>query len=269
MTEVKEQEIIKHINNGAKHYIRMFANAEHMETFETEYYCYIKPKAGEHGIRFVFDIKMENLPSEKQNELVKEIKDLQMPIWLDLDASDEVFRMFFGKEKVHGQTMFKEDDEIYMAVLAEEWQECVGTNCGIDEAGNENGVKVVKVKNIKDFSVWAKINNDILAGGFADMHPVYHYPLCEKGCLDCYIAYDKEGTPVSIASVMNNNGTASLEFVATVTEARRKGFAQAVCERAVADAFESGAKLVTVRAANLVAGRLYGRIGFKAYNYVL
>ena len=68
-----EQEIIKHIDNGAKHYIRMFANAEHMETYEKEGYSYIKPKAGEHGISFVFDITIEHLPSERQQELATEI----------------------------------------------------------------------------------------------------------------------------------------------------------------------------------------------------
>ena len=122
-----EQEIIKHIDNGAKHYIRLFANAEHMESYEREYYSYIKPKAGEHGISFVFDITIEHLPNERQQELATEIKALQMPIWLDLDASDEVFHLFFGRDKVHGQAEFAEEDEIYMAVLAEEWQEKVKT----------------------------------------------------------------------------------------------------------------------------------------------
>lgn len=264
-----EQEIIKHINDGAKYYIRMLANAKHMETCENEYYSYIKPKNGEHGIRFVFDINMENVSKDKQQELVKEIKALQMPIWLDLDVSDEIFRMFFEKEKVHGQTEFAEDDEIYMAILAEEWQKRVVTSCGICKTENESETKIVKVKTIEEFAIWTKINNDVLAGGFADMHPVYHYLFCEKGHLDCFIAYNEKGEPVSIASVINNKGVASLEFVATVPEARRKGFARAVCEQAVAGVFANGAKLVTVRAANLSAGRLYGKIGFKAYNYAI
>ena len=264
-----EQEIIKHINDSAKHYIRMFANAEHMETYETEYYSYIKPKTGEYGIRFVFDIKMENLPEEKQSELVKEIKTLQMPIWLDLDASDEVFRMFFGREKVHGQRVFAEDDEIYMAVLEEEWKKRVGAGREFGESEIGRNINVIRVKTMDEFALWAKINNDVLAGGFADIHPVYHYPLCAKGYLDCYIAYNEDGAPVSIASVMNNKGVVSLEFVATVQEARRKGFAQVVCEQAVEEAFTAGAKLVTVRAANLSAGRLYEKIGFKPYNYVM
>lgn len=256
-----EQEIIKHINDGAKHYIRMFANAEHMESYEKEFYSYIKPKEGEHGISFVYNIKTERLPREKQQELVDEIKALRMPIWLNIDASDEVFWMFFGREKVHGQSEFAEEDEIYMAVLAEEWQEMAK----IDKTGD---AKVVKVRSAKEFAIWAKINNDVLASGFADMHPEYHFPLCEKGLLDCYIAYDGD-MPAAVASIMNNEGVASLEFVATVPEARRKGFARAACEQAVSDTFANGAKIITVRAANLAAGRLYEKVGFKAYNYAL
>lgn len=263
-----EQEIIKHINEGAKHYIRMFAHAEHMETYEKEYYSYIKPKAGEHGICIVLDIKIENLPKERQQELVNEIKALYMPIWLDLDASDKVFKMFFGKEKVHGQTVFTEDDEIYMAMLAEEWRENAKTGKIWDSQKEQSPAKVIKVNSVEEFALWAKINNDVLAGGYADMHPVYHYPLCQKGLLHCYIAYNGD-EPVAVASIMSNEGVASLEFVATVPEARRKGYARAVCEKAVEDAFAAGARIVTVRAANLAAGKLYEKIGFKAYNYAL
>ena len=43
------------------------------------------------------------------------------------------------------------------------------------------------------------------------MHPVYHYPLCEKGLMQCYVLYDGN-TPVSVASIMNNDGIASLEL---------------------------------------------------------
>ncbi len=259
-----EQEIVKHINDGAKHYIRMFAHAEHMETYEKEYYSYIKPKEGEHGICFVYDIKIENLSKEKQQKLVEEIKELQMPIWLDLDASDDVFQMVFGREKVHGQTMFAEEDEKYMAVSAEEWQKMGKA----DKQKEKWNARVTKVTSAEEFAVWSKINNDVLAGGFADIHPVYHYSLCAKELLNCYIAYDGD-MPVAVAGIMNNEGVASLEFVATMPEARRKGFAQAVCEWTVEETFAAGAKIITVRAANLSAGKLYEKIGFKAYNYAL
>ena len=69
--------------------------------------------------------------------------------------------------------------------------------------------------------------------------------------------------------VIDNDGIASLEFVATVPEMRRRGFAREVCEKAIYDAFMDGAKIVTVRAINAVAGKVYQSIGFKAYNYAI
>ncbi|MDE6764199.1 MAG: hypothetical protein K2N26_08290 [Oscillospiraceae bacterium] len=47
---------------------------------------------------------------------------------------------------------------------------------------------------------------------------------------------------------------------------RNKGFAKAVCEKAVYDAFADGASIITLRAINRSMERLYRSIGFKAYS---
>lgn len=60
---------------------------------------------------------------------------------------------------------------------------------------------------------------------------IYHYPLCGDGIMKCYIMYNRN-VPAAVASVINNNGIASLEFVATISQMRRQGFAKAVCEKA-------------------------------------
>ena len=67
------------------------------------------------------------------------------------------------------------------------------------------------------------------------------------------------------AAVMDNNSAASLEFVGTIPEMRKKGFAKAVCEKAVCDAFADGATIITIRAVNRAVANLYQSIGFKAY----
>lgn len=97
------------------------------------------------------------------------------------------------------------------------------------------------------------------------MHPVHHYPLCRDGLIDCYILY-AGGIPASVAATMNDGGNVSLEFVSTVPEMRRRGYAQIVCKKAVSDAFGAGACIVTVRA---VASRLYQSIGFTPYNHAI
>lgn len=80
----------------------------------------------------------------------------------------------------------------------------------------------------------------------------------------CYILYH-DGIPVSVAAIMDNNGAASLEFVGTIPEMRNKGFAKAVCEKAVSNAFADGASIITLRASSGTAARLYRSVGFKAY----
>lgn len=252
-----EKEILAHINDGANYYIRMFGKAEHMETIHKEFYSLVQPKENEQGISIIYNVHIEDLPLEKQKELVAEMKALSMPIWLDLLSSDQVFSLIFGKDKVHRQTEFADDDEIYMALLPHEKTESL-----------IHTEKIVKVQSAEEFATWAKLSNDILANGYPHMHPIYHYPLCRDGILKCYILYH-QGIPVSVASIMDNNGIASLEFVATIPEMRRQGFARAVCDKAVEEAFLDGAKIVTLRAIDAVAGKLYQTIGFGAYNYVI
>jgi ribosomal protein S18 acetylase RimI-like enzyme len=63
---------------------------------------------------------------------------------------------------------------------------------------------------------------------------------------------------------MNNNGVASLEFVATLNEYRRKGLARTVCIAAIRDAFANGTKIITTRAFH-PASLLYQSLGFKIY----
>lgn len=252
-----EKEIIKYIDDGANFYISIFGNAEHMEMVDCNFYRYVKPKSDEHGISFIYDVRLNDLSKEHQMEVVSEIKTLRMPIWLDLSSSDELFSLFFGKNKVHGQTVFDENDEVYMALLPTE-KPNYQTRCD----------KIVRVQTSDEFATWAEINNSILAGGLPDMHPIFHYPLCQNGLMKCYIAYNGD-KPVAVSSILDNNGIASLEFVATIPEFRRNGYAKAVCEKAIDDAFADGAMIVTARAINFVASRLYDSIGFRAYNYAL
>lgn len=250
-----DHEIVRYIDSGANYYVSLFGNAPHMKKVDREYYSYIEPKTDEYGISFVYNVHIDDLPLDRKKEVISEIKSLRMPVWLDLISSDETFFLFFGKEKLHGQTVFAENDEIYMAVLPEEKTDC----CGTDNS-------IIKVRSAQEFAVWAQIANDVLSGGAPDIHPAHHFPLCEKGMLNCYMMY-RDNTPVSVAAIMNDHNIASLEFVATIPEMRRKGLARAVCEKAVCDAFSNGAKIVTVRAINLAAANLYRSVGFKAYNY--
>lgn len=252
-----ESEIIRHIDEGAQFYIHLLGSAEHMEIVEREFYSYIKPKSHVHGISFVYNIRIEGLDSVKQRALVSEIKALNMPIWLDLNASDALFLLFFGRDKSHGQTVFHEDDEVYMALLSNEQPDYPKTD-----------LEIVRVSDIDDFKIWAQISNETFASGLPDVHPNFHYPLCRNGLMKCYILYENH-IPTAICAIIDHEGIDSLEFVATIPRMRQRGYAKTICQKAVADAFAGGAKIVTVRANNSIAAKLYQSMGFKAYNYAL
>ncbi|MDE7176189.1 MAG: GNAT family N-acetyltransferase [Lachnospiraceae bacterium] len=248
-----KREIFKHIDDGANFYVGMFGEAAHMEKVDKEFYSYVKPKAGEQGISFIYNVRINDLPTEQMKMVIDEMKSMNMPIWLDLLVPDEVIYIFSGKKPTHEEKEPSEDDEVYLAMLSEEKIEY-----------QKNDHKIIKVHTAEEFAFWAQMANDILAEGRTDIHPVNHFIWCEKMGMKCYILYHGD-TPVSVASIMDNNGIDSLEFVGTVPNMRRKGFAKAVCERAVSDAFADGASIITIRAINRAAARLYQSVGFKAY----
>lgn len=180
-----------------------------------------------------------------------------MPFWLNLTSPDEVFRLFFGRDRIHGQRVFHEEDEVYMALLPAQ-------NTSVHAGKNT----VVRVQTPEEFALWTKISNDILAGGLPDIHPVFHYPLCREGQMKCYILY-ADNEPVAVCAIADHHGIASLEFVAVLPGMRRKGYAKAVCKKAIDDAFADGAKIVTVRAINPAVSLLYQSLGFTAYNHAI
>ncbi len=247
------REIIQYIDEGANYYVGLFGEAVHMEKVDKEFYSYVKPKEGEQGISFVYNVRINDLPAEQMKTVVDEIKSMNMPVWFDLLASDEAVSVFSGKKPTNEKPEPSEDDEVYLAILSEEKTEY-----------DENNYRIIQVHTAEEFAVWAQMVNDILAGGHTDIHPVNHFIWCEKMGVKCYIMY-YDDTPVSVASIMDNNGVDSLEFVGTIPEMRMKGFAKAVCEKAVSDAFADRASIITIREINREAARLYQSIGFKAY----
>jgi len=182
------------------------------------------------------------------------MKSMNMPIWIGLLASDEVSFIFSRKEPAHGQAEPDENDEVYMAMFPE------------DQIEHQEEIhKIVEIHSAEEFAQWARITNDIFFGGYSVVHPIHHFTWCEEKGVKCYFLY-YDSVPVSVAAIMNHQGAASLEFVGTIPEMRKRGFATAICEKATRDAFSDGASIITLRAANAAAAKIYQSIGFKAYN---
>jgi ribosomal protein S18 acetylase RimI-like enzyme len=240
------KEIIGCIDDGANYYVSLFGKAKHMNCVEKNNYSYVFPKEGEKGITFVYNVNIDDLDKKKRHELLEEIKSLNMPVWWNLKS-------IFEKEGKIGDI---NDEELYMAVFPGE--EKIHKNV-------TSNIFIKKVDNKELFKIWANHINMILSNGYPDIHPEYHYNLCRDGLMDCYLCFVND-ILVSSATIMNNCGNASLEFVATSQEFRRKGYAKHICYHALSESFSNGVKIITVRAINIGAKELYKNLGFKIYN---
>lgn len=243
-------DILRHIDEGAHFYLDFFGDAAHMETADHGFYKKIRPKDGEQGVIFIYDLRLENLPDDMARAAIAEIEASACPVWWPL-SSKKVQRLRRGGGAASPAP--SGDGEFCMALLPENWRLPLFS-----------GTEITQVKTAADFMIWADMANLIFAGGYKDIHPVNHYHWCEKGRLVPYIA-GCEGKNAAIAAILNNNGVASLEFVATLEQYRRKGSARAVSAAALRDAFSGGAKIVTLRAF-YPANVLYQSLGFQIYH---
>lgn len=253
-----KKEVIRCVNDGANFYMRFFANATHMEYHKNDYYSFMRPKQGEQGIQFVFDVNLENLSEKEQIEKIKEIKSLNMYIWWDIQSSDSLYKLIYAKDR-EKTSVVVEDDELYMAIFPDDQIRLVPI---------PENMTIKKLNNHIEFEKWASTVNNIMFGGCEFVHPVNHYHLCEEGYINCFACYHND-IIVAIASVMNNKNVCSLEFVATDPNYRRQGLAKAVCSKAIKDTFNNDAKIITLRASNPGTRELYTSLGFKIYNYAL
>lgn len=242
-----DREVAGYINRGANYYVGLLGRAEHMERIDRAFYSLIRPKGDVHGVRFVFNVRLDGLPPEERRALVTEIQGLDMPVWLDLGSAYGV-----GEGDASPREPSPED-EVYLAMLPK----------GQPAYSASDGT--VEVRTPQEFAQWAGVVNRVLSGGREDVHPRYHYPLCRDGLLRCYMARGRNGEAVSVAAGAVDREAVSLELVATLPEYRRQGLARTVCHRAVAEAFSAGARIVTVRAADGTAAALYRSLGFSAY----
>ena len=116
-----------------------------------------------------------------------------------------------------------------------------------------------RVRTREDFQIWVDVVNTALHGW--EMIDAGHYAVwLEKGNLRFYLC-EMDGEPVSTASTIQTGDTASLEFVSTLQEYRRRKAAISLCSQALGELFESGVRAVTLSGSE-EAVELYRKLGF-------
>ena len=254
-----DYEILKHIDSGAVFYLDIFGNAEHMEITDNGIFCHIRPKGDGQGVRLIYNIRLENLSAEDAKAGIAEIKALNLPVWWPLHISNNLYQFIHHKNREPVSLTPPDGIELYMAVTS---------FTQIPVIKPVDGVVIRKVEDEDSFALWAKSVKDCFNDDFQYFHPKYHYPACKSGKMRCYICH-KDDRPVAVCSIMNNAGICSLENVATHMDYRRQGIARYICAVAMKEAFDCGAKLISLRAVEPGTRELYTSLGYKTYNHAV
>ncbi len=242
---METREIEQCVDAGANFYLEVIADAEHMEVVDNGLYEMMRSRGGVNNLCVVYNIRLDHLSDEEMRRAIQEIKDLNVHTWWP--ASERVQNVLRG-----GKEPEFWDGELYGIMTRDQMPEYPPA---------PDGIEVRRVRSREEFEAWCELDNRVEHGGNVHIHPRNHYHLLANGRLRCYLGY-VDGSAVTTAAILDNEGVGSLEFMVTVPEHRRRGFAKAVCLFALRDAFRAGVKTVSVR--TIGDGRMLGRsLGFR------
>lgn len=120
-------------------------------------------------------------------------------------------------------------------------------------------LQVKRVYTREELELWVDVVNTALHGW--EMIDAEHYFVwVEREDIRLYLC-QIDGVVVSTAATIRTEKVASLEFVSTLEEYRRRGAGAAVCSQALAELFADGVRTVTLSGAQ-EALMLYKKLGF-------
>lgn len=248
-SRMEHKEIEQYIDTGADFYLRVIGDASHMEVVDNGIYEIMHSRGEVNNLRVVYNIRLDHLSDEEIVNAIEEIRNLKVHTWWP-PLSERVLDIMHGKGKRPSSTF--DDTELYGVMRTEDMPRYPRT---------PDSIKVRRVRSFQEFETWCDLDNRIEHGGNVHIHPQNHRHLLANGRLRCYLGY-VDDIPVTTAAILDNEGVASLEFTVSLPEHRRKGFAKAVCQFALRDAFKSGIEVVSARA--IGDARMLGRsLGFR------
>lgn len=214
---------------------------------------WILPKSGEKGPSLAFNIRLEAETAEKVvQEHINGICDKKIPdIWF-ITPDTKPNNIISILEQNGFKNLSLESDEPEPGMLLKKDDFCP---CHMPT----NGILCRKVQSKVDFRIWIDIVNTALHG-WEMIDAEKYYTWLKNGVYDFYLA-EIDGIPVSTAATIRNGDTASLEFVSTLNEYRRRKAAITVSTMALDDLFANGVKNVTL-SGSFEAVALYKKLGF-------
>ena len=215
---------LRYIDEWANFYLRILGEADNLELIEKDLYTILRPKDKKWAS--IFDVRLEQLNDADLLKTVNEIKAMKQHVWWN-QYSDRVNAIVFPEGR-HDPT--PKDDEVFAVMIADEMP-----------AYKDAKIKIQQAESLDDFKLFHSICFD------KELSPVNFFNLYQKKMIHCYIGFAAE-TPVSVTTVLKKDRIFSLEFTSTLPEHRRKGIATAVCQKAIKEAFDEGAEVLTIRA---------------------
>lgn len=251
---MENQKIIEHIVHGMEYYMEILAMPSHMEKYNDGMCSWIKPKEGATGPDAVYRVNFGDKTDDQIRQIIQSYRKNGVPdYWCvtPLSTPSHVRDILVSLEILESNA----EDELGMALLPDEYSSWTDTE-------STSIIPVRKVNNKEDFKIWTDIANEVLHG-FQLLDPDLYFPLCESGKMVCFLGYSGE-MPVATSATMNNNGSGTLEFIATLPDYRKKGIGAAVCRAAIEQLISDGVSIISLRA-RAMGVSLYKALGFKAY----
>ena len=237
------------------HYYKTFALSGIVDYHEGPV-NWILPKIGEKGPSLAFNIRLEEETAEKViQEHIKGICKKKVPdIWF-ITPDTMPSNIISILEQNSFVNLSSESDEPEPGMLLKKDDFC-------PYRISTNGIVCRKAQSKADFNIWIDIVNTALHG-WEMIDAENYYIWLKNGVYDFYLA-EIDGIPVSTAATIQNGDTASLEFVSTLNEYRRRKAAITVSTMALEDLFAKGVKTVTL-SGGVEAVTLYKKLGFHSY----
>jgi ribosomal protein S18 acetylase RimI-like enzyme len=253
---VDKQHYIKEIVMGMELYFRAFSMADNMR-YSTGDIEWIAPLPHATGPSLVFKIDLdEKTALHRLDELVPEIWAGQLPaLWLISPTSTprNLLDLLLSKGFQNLTNLQHPEPEPGMALDLSRICPSIQEN---------SDVNVKKVNTLTEFAIWVDVVNEALHGW--PMLTSEHYsPWIACREMSLFLAYLNK-TPVATVATIQNQDTASIEFVSTLKVYRNLGVATTICLKAMRELIEKGVKTVTLRS-SYEAIRLYKKLGFLPY----